>query len=81
METKNKGLFSYRRYLLWVIVGVVMSIIMYFIIRQGLPPLCAADSNGMISDLMSTRIANGIVLVLVILFVNYLDTKTHTYFF
>jgi hypothetical protein len=35
----------------------------------------------MIPDLKSARLANGMTLMMVILLVNYIDTKTHTYFF
>lgn len=58
-----------------------MSVMMYFIIRLSLSPLEACDENGMIPDLKSARLANGMTLMMVILLVNYIDTKTHTYFF
>ena len=74
-------LFSYKRYFTWFGVGVFISLFVYIVVRISNPPDSCIDSSGRVLDLAGFQILHGISLVLIIIVINYVDTRTRTYFF
>jgi phospholipid-translocating ATPase len=80
-QTKKKELFSYRRYFTWFGIGILMSLFIYFILRLSVGADVAVDGDGHVEDLAGFKLLHGLALVLVVTLVNYIDTRTRTYFF
>ena len=49
-ETKDNQLFSYKQYTIWSLLGVLLSVIIYYTIRFGLLDRTACNSDGLPSD-------------------------------
>jgi hypothetical protein len=45
-QTKQKELFSYKRYFTWFGVGILMSLFIYFILRLSVGADMAVDADG-----------------------------------
>ncbi len=54
---------------------------MYYMIKFSLMDMAIIDDDGHPGDLYSAQIAHGLVLNLIILILNYVDTQTHNSFF
>jgi phospholipid-translocating ATPase len=76
-ETKAKDLFSFKRYTIWFFTAVFTTFACYFMVVESLNPLSACDASGRVPDQYTERLANGMVLIMVIIVVNYIDTQSH----
>lgn len=80
-ETRKKELFSYKRYFIWSVNGVIVGSLLYYIVRLSLSSVEAANVSGHVSDANTLEIINGINLVGTVMLVSYMDMKVRTYFF
>jgi hypothetical protein len=58
-----------------------MSLFIYFMLRLSAGADAAINSDGQVEDLSGFKLLNGLALVLVVTLINYIDTRTRTYFF
>lgn len=80
-ETKKKDLFSYKRYFTWFATALALALFIYYVLRISVASDAVVNSDGQIVDLAGFKIINGLPLVLVITMINYIDTKSRSYFF
>ncbi len=74
-------MFSYTRYFTWFATSLLLSIFIYIVLRFSLPADIAIDGSGRVIDLQGYKIAHGVVLVISITLVVYMDTRGRSYFF
>lgn len=74
-------MFSYTRYFTWFATSLLLSVFIYVVLRFSLPSDIAIDSSGRVIDLQGYKIAHGVVLVISITLVVYMDTRGRSYFF
>lgn len=80
-ETKKKELFSYKRYFTWFATGIALALFIYYVLRISVASDVIVNSDGQVQDLGGFKIINGLALVLIITMVNYIDTRSRSYFF
>lgn len=74
-------MFSYTRYFTWFATSLLLSVFIYIVLRFSLPADIAIDGSGRVIDLQGYKIAHGVVLVISITLVVYMDTRGRSYFF
>ena len=74
-------MFSYTRYFTWFATSLLLSAFIYIVLRFSLPSDIAIDGSGRVIDLQGYKIAHGVVLVISITLVVYMDTRGRSYFF
>lgn len=80
-QYKERDLFSYTRYFTWFSSGIAISVFIYIVLRFSLSSEISIDSSGRVVDLLGFKISHGLVLVVVITLVVYMDTRGRSYFF
>lgn len=80
-EAKKKQLFSYKRYFTWFATALALALFIYYVLRISVAPDVTINSDGQVLDLAGFKIINGLPLVLIITMINYIDTKSRSYFF
>lgn len=59
----------------------MLSLYIYFLLRLSVGADAAVNSDGQIEDLSGFKLLHGLALILIVTLINYIDTRTRTWFF
>ena len=79
-EVKEKDLFSFKRYILWTIFGIIISLLIYLSTRFGLGSIYSIDSHGHTGSFSHHCEVLAISLSIIVIMILISDIKMYTWF-